>query len=198
MDDLITTDQESVYKFKVVLVGDTFVGVSELSNSLCHSKGYYPIGVAIVTKSFQICRKRIQLQIWDISGYQRYLPESYNMFARGASGAMVLYDVTRRSSFENLDRFFSILDPETTTMMLGNKCDMTDKREVTKEEGEKLASEKGIKFIETSAKNDVNVEEAFTILVKDMLLRRELKSFQEFITSPEVSSNTLDVNTAKT
>ena len=120
------------------------------------------------------------------------------MLARGASGAIVLYDVTRRSSFVNLDRFFSILDRETTTVMLGNKCDMTDKREDTKEEGEKLASEKGIKFIETSAKNDVNVEEAFTILVKDMLLRREFKSFQEFITSSEVSSNTLYVNTAKT
>ena len=110
------------------------------------------------------------------------------MYGRGVSGAMIIYNVTRRSSFENIHRCLSILGRETVIVMLGNKCDMAERRGVTKEEGETFATEKGIKFIEMSAKNDDNVEEAFTILVRDMILRRELKSCEQMVTKSEVSS----------
>ena len=191
-------DQKSDYKFKVVLFGDTDVGRNEILNSLCHSKGtnYHPIGASFVTKSLQIYKKQVQLQLWNVVSHDRFFPLC-SFYARGVAGAVVVYDITCRSSFENIHRCFSILDRETTVIMLGNKCDMTDRREVTKEEGEKLASEKGIQFLETSAINDDNVEEAFTILARDILLRRKLESFKQFVTPSEVSSDVLVTNTAK-
>ena len=193
----IKMDQETDNKFKifkVVLIGDCYVGKDKLLDSLCHSKETG--GHVVLAKTFQIYRKQVQLQIWNVSSYDKWFPLC-QFYARGASGAMGVYDVTRRSSFENIHRCFSILDPETTIMMLGNKCDMADRREVTKQEGEQLASEKGIRFLETSSKYDVNVEEAFTILANDMLLRREMKRFEQFMTLSEVSTNVLVANTAK-
>ena len=191
-------DQKSDYKFKVVLFGERCVGRNELLNGLCHSKGkdFHPIGATFLRHSFEIYRKQVQLEIFNVTSYGRFFPLCQG-YAKGAAGAVIVYDVTSRSSFDNIHRCFSILDRGTTIMMLGNKCDMTDQREVTKEEGEKLASKKGIEFLETSAKNGVNVKEAFAILVRDMLLRRELESFErfdQFLTQLEVSSNDFVVN----
>ena len=184
------SDQENGYEFNVVLIGDTLVGKNELLNSLCLSSGTgCHIGRSFVPKSFQIHGKQVQLRIWNVSGHDRFFQNpDCKMYGRGASGAMVVYDVTRRSSFENIHRCLSILDRGTAIVMLGNKCDMAEQQEVTKEEGETLATEKGIRFIETSAKNDDNVDEAFTILVRDMILRRELKSCEQFVTKSEVNS----------
>ena len=119
------------------------------------------------------------------------------LYTRDSLGAMIVYDVTSRDSFERIHRCFSIFDPETTIMILGNKCDLTDLRKVTKEEGERFASGKGVRFLETSAKNDVNVDKAFTILVGDILMRRELERFEKIMTPSDDSSDDLVENAIK-
>ena len=178
----IKINQEIDKKFRVVLIGDSYVGKDELLNRLCHLKNAPSITnpVPFLARTVRICGKQVQLQIWNVSSHDVYFPLA-KMYTRGASGAIVVYDVTSRDSFERIHRCFNILDPETPTILLGNKCDKTN-REVTTEEGEKLASEKGIRFLETSAKNDLNVEEAFTILARDMLLRRDLERFEKLMT----------------
>ena len=164
-------------KFKIVVIGDSYDG-QELLRSLCHSKEAADIG--IWEKTVCVYGKQVQLKLWNKSSGDFLLVQA---FGRISPGAMVVYDVTSRDSFERIHRYISSIDPETTVMLLGNKCDMTDCRKVTKEEGEKLASEHGIRFLETSAKNGINVEEAFTILAGDILLRRKFEEFEKVMSS---------------
>ena len=156
--------------FEVLVFGDSNVGKDELLRSLCHSKKVADIS------------SLVQLSIWKMPSLDTFFPLS-KANARNSLGAMVVYDVTSRDSFERIHRYISFFDPVTTVMLLGNKCDMTDCREVTKEEGEKLASEKGIRFLEISAKNGINVDEAFTILAGDILLRQEFEEFEKVMSS---------------
>ena len=188
----IKINQEMDHKFKVILIGDSYVGKNELLNSLCRSKKAFRnhyCAPSLLDRTVSIFGKLVQLQIWKVSSMDCWfsLPRVYT---KGASGAMVVYDVTSRDSFERIHRCINIFEPETPTILLGNKCDKTD-RKVTIEEGEKFASENGIRFLETSAKNDVNVEEAFTIIAGDMLLRRDLERFIKLMTpTVELSHDT--------
>ena len=189
--------EETDYKFKVVLFGDSAVGKCELLYSLCNSQGTGDIPLNVMTKSFQIDKKVIELQIWKPSGNERFLPLCKN-YRRDISGAMVVYDVTCRRSFESVRKWCRTLDREKITIMiLGNKCDMTDNRKVTKGEAEEVASEIGIKIIETSAIKKINVTEAFAVLARDIVMRKEIQRFEQFMTSSKGSSNDLVEKTAQ-
>ena len=185
-------------KFKVVLFGDNAVGKCELLYSLtCHSHTVHQTPLNVITKSFQIDNKLVELQIWNLSGNKRFLPLS-NDYKRDISGAMVVYDVTCRSSFESIRKWCSILDREKIAIMiLGNKCDMTDNRVVTTEEAEKVSVEIGITFVETSATENINVIEAFAALGKDILMRNEIQNFERFIALSEEQSNASVANAAE-
>lgn len=90
-----------------------------------------------------------------------------------------MYDVTNDKSFENIKNWIRNIEENASAdvekMLLGNKCELTDKRQVTKERGEQLAVEYGIKFMETSAKSSINVEEAFYTLARDIKAKMEKK-----------------------
>lgn len=92
-------------------------------------------------------------------------------------GIMLVYDCTQEKSFENIKNWIRNIEENAATdvekMLLGNKCELNDKRQVTKERGEQLAVEYGIKFLETSAKNSINVEEAFFTLARDIKIKME-------------------------
>lgn len=94
-------------------------------------------------------------------------------------GIMLVYDVTNDKSFENIKNWIRNIEENASAdvekMLLGNKCELTDKRQVTKERGEQLAVEYGIKFMETSAKSSINVEEAFYTLARDIKAKMEKK-----------------------
>ncbi|XP_036441790.1 ras-related protein Rab-8B isoform X3 [Colossoma macropomum] len=94
-------------------------------------------------------------------------------------GIMLVYDITNEKSFENIKNWIRNIEEHASSdverMILGNKCDMNDKRQVSKERGEKLAIDYGIKFLETSAKSSTNVEEAFFTLSRDIMTRLNRK-----------------------
>ncbi|KAG9341261.1 hypothetical protein JZ751_019702 [Albula glossodonta] len=111
----------------------------------------------------------------DTAGQERFRTIT-TAYYRGAMGIMLVYDITNEKSFDNIKNWIrNIEEANVERMILGNKCDMNDKRQVSKERGEKLAIDYGIKFLETSAKSSLNVEEAFFTLGKDIMARLNRK-----------------------
>lgn len=122
------------------------------------------IGVEFGARTIQIDNKNIKLQIWDTAGQESFKSITRSYY-RGAAGALLVYDITRRDTFTHLTRWLEEVrqngNPDTTIMLIGNKSDQDSRRQVTTEEGERFARENGLIFIETSAKTAANVEEAF-------------------------------------
>lgn len=122
--------------------------------------------------------KKIKLQIWDTAGQERFRTIT-TAYYRGAMGIMLVYDVTNEKSFDNIKNWIRNIEEHATgdveKMILGNKCDIQERRQVSRERGEQLAIDYNIKFMETSAKASINVEEAFYTLAKDIKTRMELK-----------------------
>lgn len=119
----------------------------------------------------------------DTAGQERFRTIT-TAYYRGAMGIMLVYDVTNDKSFENIKNWIRNIEENASAdvekMLLGNKCELTDKRQVTKERGEQLAVEYGIKFMETSAKSSINVEEAFYTLARDIKAKMEKKLVREY------------------
>mmetsp|Transcript_1640 Transcript_1640/g.2274 ORF Transcript_1640/g.2274 Transcript_1640/m.2274 type:complete len:153 (+) Transcript_1640:140-598(+) len=115
--------------------------------------------------------KRIKLLIWDTAGQERFRTITTSYF-RGAQGILLVYDVTNRKSFDAIRNWIAQIevhsDVNVFKVLIGNKCDYEDKRVVSLSEGELLAKEYGIKFFETSAKQNLNVDAAFTTITKDV------------------------------
>ncbi|KAK7832748.1 hypothetical protein U0070_026944 [Myodes glareolus] len=113
-------------------------------------------------RTIELDGKKIKLQIWDTAGQERFRTIT-TAYYRGAMGIMLVYDITNEKSFDNIKNWIRNIEEHASSdverMILGNKCDMNDKRQVSKERGEKLAIDYGIKFLETSAKSSTNVEE---------------------------------------
>lgn len=111
-----------------------------------------------------IRNKPIKLQIWDTAGQESFRSITRSYY-RGAAGALLVYDITRRETFTHLSTWLEDArqhaSPNMTIMLIGNKCDLAHRRAVTTEEGAQFAKENGLIFLETSAKTSQNVEEAF-------------------------------------
>lgn len=121
------------------------------------------IGVEFGARLVTIGGKQIKLQIWDTAGQESFRSITRSYY-RGATGALLVYDISRRDTFNHLTRWLDEArqhaNPKMVIMLIGNKSDL-EKREVSYEEGEKFAQENGLIFLETSAKTAQNVEEAF-------------------------------------
>ncbi|TKC35535.1 hypothetical protein EI555_009813 [Monodon monoceros] len=119
-------------------------------------------GIDFKIRTIELDGKKIKLQIWDTAGQERFRTIT-TAYYRGAMGIMLVYDITNEKSFDNIKNWIRNIEEHASSdverMILGNKCDMNDKRQVSKERGEKLAIDYGIKFLETSAKSSTNVEE---------------------------------------
>ena len=167
--------------FKIVCVGDGAVGKTSITIRTCHGKFdseyLLTVGVEFGTKICTIDNNEVRLQIWDTAGQERFrfLQPAYY---RGAHGALIVYDVTRKESFNHIPTWIAnvvdTLDESIPTVLVGNKCDLDELRVVTVEEGQLLAEElstqykRVIPFFEASAKTNQNVEEIFLKLVEMM------------------------------
>lgn len=162
--------------FKIVLVGDSGVGKSNLLSRFTRNTfttdEKSTIGVEFATRIVpMVDQKKIKAQIWDTAGQERYRAIT-NAYYRGALGAMLVYDVTKQNSFENIPRWLRELrdyaSRDIVLILVGNKCDLVDKslRQVTEEQAKALAAEYELPFIETSAKSGINVDDGFIQIIK--------------------------------
>ncbi|CAN6347360.1 unnamed protein product, partial [Urochloa humidicola] len=168
-------DHEYSYLFKMVLIGDSGVGKSNILSRFTRNHfsldSKSTIGVEFATKSLQMEGKTIKAQIWDTAGQERYRAIT-SAYYRGAVGALLVYDITKRQSFDNVHRWLRELrdhaDSSIVIMMVGNKSDLTHLRAVSDDEGKALAEKEGLFFLETSAMEAVNVEEAFQTIISEV------------------------------
>ena len=116
--------------------------------------------------------KKVKLQIWDTAGQERFKNITASYY-RGGNGVLVVYDITDRESFENLNSWLIEIEKNANKnvykLLIGNKCDLEEKRKVTYQEGKDFAESNGMKFIETSAKTASKVQEAFELLTNEII-----------------------------
>lgn len=163
------------YVFKIVVVGDSAVGKTQVLGRFAKDEFYFDskstIGVEFQTRTVTINRKSIKAQIWDTAGQERYRAVT-SAYYRGALGAMLVYDITKRQSFDHVARWLEELrahaDNSIVIMLLGNKADLASKRAVSKEDAIEFAEEQGLFFSETSALSGENVESAFLMLLEEI------------------------------
>jgi len=168
------------YLFKYIIVGDTAVGKSCLLLQFT-DKRFQPvhdltIGVEFGSRTVNIDGSQVKLQIWDTAGQEKFRSITRSYY-RGTTGALLVYDITRRETFEHLTEWLEdcrkYSNPNMVIMLIGNKCDLEEKRAVPREEGEKFAKQHGLFFLETSAKTDQNVDEAFVATAKSIFEKAE-------------------------
>ncbi|XP_076903669.1 ras-related protein Rab11C-like [Bidens hawaiensis] len=197
-------DHEYDYLFKIVLIGDSGVGKSNIlsrftRNEFClESKS--TIGVEFATRTLQVEGKTVKAQIWDTAGQERYRAIT-SAYYRGAVGAFLVYDITKKQSFENVTRWLRELrdhaDANIVLMLTGNKCDLNHLRAVSEHDAQALAEKEGLSFLETSALDAHNVEKAFQSILLDIyhivskkaLATQEATAFVPTGTAIKVESN---------
>ena len=185
----MANNQEYDYLFKLLLIGNSSVGKSSLLFRFVENvwdDNFVPtIGVDFVSniyliylyilqklKTLEVNGKKVKLQIWDTAGQERFKNITASYY-RGGNGVLVVYDITDRDSFENLNSWLIEIEKNANKnvykLLIGNKCDLEDKRKVTYQEGKDFATSNGMQFIETSAKNDTKVKDAFELLTQEII-----------------------------
>ena len=175
IEDIVSKDIKEDYKLKLVVVGDSGVGKTNLikrfANNSFNSNSKATVGVEFLSKTFKINNQIFKIEIWDTAGQERYKSITAAYY-KGAKGALVVYDITSKISFENIDKWMLEIKEKSSKdlklMIIGNKCDLKDGRQVSNEEAMKKAEDTGIALMETSALDSTNVKEAFHDLLKEM------------------------------
>ena len=172
--------------FKLVLVGDVKTGKSAFIQRLVTetpSQIYHPtIGVDFRTTVISHCFRNIKLQIWDTSGQERFRDITKSYF-RGADAVIFIFDLTDRESFNNIDMWCEIFKEtrgtEFNALILGNKNDLVNERQVTSEEAKDLARRRGMDYLEVSARNDqaTRCRECLESLVDSLVYEIGVKKF---------------------
>ena len=169
--------------FKIVLIGDSSVGKTNMLSRYI-SNEYDPnsqstIGVELSTKNYKFDNDEVKVQLWDTAGQEKYRSITSSYY-KGAQGCLLVYDITRKATFENIDKWYSELksgaDNDINAILVGNKCDLENERQVTVEEAQKKAKLFNMAFMETSALNGTNIEKAFNELVSSVY-KNNKKSF---------------------
>mmetsp|Transcript_22859 Transcript_22859/g.32259 ORF Transcript_22859/g.32259 Transcript_22859/m.32259 type:complete len:217 (-) Transcript_22859:170-820(-) len=171
----MANDDEYDYLFKVVLIGDSGVGKSNLLSRFTRNEfnmeSKSTIGVEFATKCIPADGKTIKAQIWDTAGQERYRAIT-SAYYRGAVGALLVYDIAKRSSFDNVSRWLKELrdhaDQSIVIMLVGNKKDLRHMREVQTDEAKEFCKQHRLFFIETSALQGSNVPQAFETILKEI------------------------------
>ncbi|KAF8626365.1 hypothetical protein AX15_005016 [Amanita polypyramis BW_CC] len=185
------------YLFKVVLIGDSGVGKSNLLSRFTRNEfnleSKSTIGVEFATRSINLEGKVIKAQIWDTAGQERYRAIT-SAYYRGAVGALLVYDIAKHATYVNVTRWLKELrdhaDSNIVIMLVGNKSDLKHLRAVPTDEAKAFSTEQGLSFIETSALDASNVEGAFLTILTDIfriVSSRTLESSSNSIEPPKDS-----------
>ena len=169
------SEEEYDMILKIVLIGDSSVGKTNLMNKYIKNEfredTKATVGVEFGSKVYVIENHRIKAQIWDTAGQERYRSIA-NTYYKGAKGAFIVYDITRKETFDSVDRWANDLktecDKNITIILIGNKNDLENQRQVTKEQGEEKAKAFQLGFFEMSALTGDNLEKGFNALISEI------------------------------
>ena len=171
MDD----SEEYEMMIKVILIGDSGVGKTNIMSKFLKNQfledSKATVGVEFGSKLFIQQGHKIKAQIWDTAGQEKYKAIT-SAYYKGSKGALVIYDITQKETFANIEKWVNDLkckgDPKITIIIIGNKNDLEEKRQISKEQGEEKAKSFGCAFLETSAFSGDNIEKAFEMMVKEI------------------------------
>lgn len=167
-------DQNYDYLAKLLIIGDSGVGKTNILLRFCENNfmtsHLTTIGIDFKIKTIEIDGKKIRLQIWDTAGQERFKTITQTYY-KGAMGIIMVYSINDRASFNALENWMRQIKTHASEnvvkVLIGNKSDMAD-RQVSFEEGKKMADSFGINFFEVSAKNNTNITETFTYMAKEI------------------------------
>ena len=169
-------DNQDFLTFKIILLGDSSVGKTSLILRFCDDKfmeiGTSTIGVDTKTKDVRHNGKKIQLEIWDTAGEERFRTLAKNSY-QGSDGIILVYDITQKKTFNNIKHWYDNIKnnidiDKVAIILVGNKSDLPDPQ-VKKESSEKFCEQYNLQLIETSCKENINIEETFNVLIEKMI-----------------------------
>lgn len=163
-----------------MLIGDSGVGKTCLlvrfkDGAFLSGNFISTVGIDFRNKVVDVDGTKVKLQIWDTAGQERFRSVTHAYY-RDANALLLLYDVTNKSSFDNIRAWLTEINEyaqeDVVIMLLGNKADMTSERLIKTEDGEKLAKDHNVAFMETSAKTGLNVDLAFMAVARDLKMKK--------------------------
>ncbi|TFK30412.1 ras-domain-containing protein [Coprinopsis marcescibilis] len=180
--DADATELVETYDFlmKYIVIGEAGAGKSCLLHHFTHNSfkdhSQHTIGVEFSSRTVKLGEKRIKLQLWDTAGQERFRSVTRSYY-RGAAGAILVYDITNRSSFLNISRWLAdaraLASPHLVVVLVGNKSDREEDREVEWSEASRWAAENDVHFLEASSLSGENVEAPFLLAARAILLAIE-------------------------
>ncbi|CAH1794637.1 unnamed protein product [Owenia fusiformis] len=185
------------FSCKVMLIGDSGVGKTCLlvrfkDGAFLSGSFISTVGIDFRNKVVNVDGTKVKLQIWDTAGQERFRSIT-RAYYRDAQALLLLYDVTTKASFDNIRAWLAEINEyaqdDVVIMLLGNKSDMTNERVIRREDGERLAKEYGVCFMETSAKTGLNVDLAFMAIARDLKSKKTRKPNEEKFNVAEFVDN---------
>ena len=163
-----TLEKSETFLFKYIIIGDSFVGKSKIllryTNNSYNENFVITIGAEFGAKTINIDGQEIRIQIWDTAGMENFKSITRSYY-KNSICALIVYDISNKDSFKNVLNWIEdckVFSPKNILLVLiGNKCDLEEKRQVSIEEGKKVAEENDMIFVETSAKDNININEVF-------------------------------------
>ncbi|XP_072405008.1 ras-related protein Rab-25-like [Chiloscyllium punctatum] len=196
---MTSSDDDYSFVFKVVLIGESGVGKSNLLSRFTRNEFNHDsrttIGVEFSTRSVLVNGVTVKTQIWDTAGLERYRAIT-SAYYRGAVGALLVYDISKHLTYEKVECWLKELldhaDNNLVVMLVGNKSDLADIRAVPVEEAKLFAEKHDMLFMETSALDSTNVEPAFQEVISEIFHRRsQNRSNKQVINSVALSATSV-------
>ena len=195
------------YIFRICMVGDAGVGKTSLLTRFCDNtfNNNYTSTIGVDFKVVTLKYQNIitKLHVWDTAGQERFKSMAINYF-RSSHGFMFIYDITEKESFENIQNWIDLAFSNSNTVginfLVGNKSDIENQRQISKDTAKDFANEKNLIFFETSAKSNENVEKVFQFFTYKLIqyfLNNKDKYINSDLSGAKISKNAKDINPNK-